>query len=784
MRTIARMWTVAEWRRRWASLVFLTAFFAIASGVILAVAAGANRTSTAYDRLVERTARYQASIEDDRDEDESSLADIAAMPQVRNADRIGLFFTILPAFDGLQTLLVAPQTGIAFRDIDRPLVVEGRMPAPDDAAEVMANEEFVKETGLGLGDEVELVTLSPEQLFKMFEEGDPGGPPSGPVISARIVGVGRLPVSIDRPDGQLVGSQAFFEEYVDDAGNINSILRLTLKGGDAAIDEFDAALEDIPSFSRDSLFVEYGPEDADRVEDGTRLQATGLYVFVVIASLAAMVALGQALARQIELSRGDAITLVGLGVGGWRRAAIVAMPFVPVVVGGAVLGVLGAFLTSGLFPTGLAGLAEPDPGMRFDPRVLLPGFAIAVLLGSGGVVALSSRAMRRREVSPSPSRLSMFASKAGLHPAAATGVRFALEPGRGERRLPVRTTIAGAAASVAVLAGAVVFSQSLDHMLASPELYGWSWDATVTIGSLEATTEAAEALSDEDDVLAVAVAADSELEIAGEDVETQTIRQVKGVIEPVVLEGHPPHSLDEIALGPAFLELIDASVGDEVVVQTDEGDTSLEIVGSVLFPGGEDNQGLGAWVMPELLERVGASAGGGHDLHIDVAPGADVEALLERFDEASDMFVVEQPTTVKNIARTRAVPGQIAAFVAFLGLAAVVHALLTAARRRRHDIAVLRALGLRRGDGAVIIGWHAGVLGVLSVAIGVPLGATLGRLIWMQFATGAHLVAQPSLRAPALAAVIALPVVATLAAATLPAVATRRFELAKVLRSE
>ena len=63
---------------------------------------------------------------------------------------------------------------------------------------------------------------------------------------------------------------------------------------------------------------------------------------------------------------------------------------------------------------------------------------------------------------------------------AVIGLRLALQPGAGRTALPVRSTIASAAVGVAALTAALVFSASLGHLLATPTLYGVTWDAYVS----------------------------------------------------------------------------------------------------------------------------------------------------------------------------------------------------------------------------------------------------------------------------------------------------------------
>ena len=60
------------------------------------------------------------------------------------------------------------------------------------------------------------------------------------------------------------------------------------------------------------------------------------------------------------------------------------------------------------------------------------------------------------------------------------GIRLALQPGAGRTAVPVRSTVASAVVGVAALTGALVFSASLGHLLATPRLYGVTWDAYVS----------------------------------------------------------------------------------------------------------------------------------------------------------------------------------------------------------------------------------------------------------------------------------------------------------------
>jgi ABC-type lipoprotein release transport system permease subunit len=85
---------------------------------------------------------------------------------------------------------------------------------------------------------------------------------------------------------------------------------------------------------------------------------------------------------------------------------------------------------------------------------------------------------------------------------------------------------------------------------------------------------------------------------------------------------------------------------------------------------------------------------------------------------------------VRVIADVQALPLLLAAFLALLAVGAVGHALASTVRRRRHDVAVLRALGLTRRQTRATVAWQATTLALVGLVFGVPLGLALGRTIW------------------------------------------------------
>jgi ABC-type antimicrobial peptide transport system permease subunit len=89
-----------------------------------------------------------------------------------------------------------------------------------------------------------------------------------------------------------------------------------------------------------------------------------------------------------------------------------------------------------------------------------------------------------------------------------------------------------------------------------------------------------------------------------------------------------------------------------------------------------------------------------------------------------------RPARILNISRVRSVLQIVEGFAALLTLLVLVHSLSTVANRRRHDLGVLRAIGMRPKQARRVLWWHGGILAAMAVAIGLPLGIVGGRLLW------------------------------------------------------
>jgi ABC-type lipoprotein release transport system permease subunit len=114
-----------------------------------------------------------------------------------------------------------------------------------------------------------------------------------------------------------------------------------------------------------------------------------------------------------------------------------------------------------------------------------------------------------------------------------------------------------------------------------------------------------------------------------------------------------------------------------------------------------------------------------------------VYAQLAREQPANVAEAMGGPTRPPEIERLRNVgwiaPG-LATLLGVLALIAVAHALITTARRRRRELAVLKALGFDRRQVRATLAWQATTLAVVGLVVGVPLGIVAGRFAWLAVA--------------------------------------------------
>ena len=129
--------------------------------------------------------------------------------------------------------------------------------------------------------------------------------------------------------------------------------------------------EEVDAILPDGAEAVHEFNSGESVYDATNTLAVGLLLFGLVVLIAASVAVGQAVLRQLQAAGNEHANVARIGHGARPAWIVVALPVLPVALLGAMLGFFGAWFASRWFPTGVAARAEPDPGIDFDVAVLL-----------------------------------------------------------------------------------------------------------------------------------------------------------------------------------------------------------------------------------------------------------------------------------------------------------------------------------------------------------------------------------------------------------------------------
>jgi FtsX-like permease family len=788
---MAAIWLTAraEWRQRWRSLVVLALLAALAGGVTLAAFTGSRRAGTSFARLLEQVKDPNLVVgTGDEPPDPEIVQEIASWPGVEVAVH-QVILVVAPADKGMLAGRDSIAGALPVMAGDEPvepfLIVEGRPYDERRADELLVNEAMRDAIDVEIGDRLSLVSLTPEQVEAGQGEGDPPSP-GGPSQQVTVVGVARVAEDVsDAPDPVLIVTPAYYERH---GPAIAADHAVGLRVDEDRRQEIEGRVRSL--FGDDAVILP-GEDFAARIEDGLAVEVNGLRAFALAAGVAGLVALGQALVRQADAMSEQDHARRALGMTSRQLIASAVTAALPVAAGGALLAAAGAVLGGQLAITGLARQAEPDPGPWFDP-VVLPGAIVVGLVVLAVAAGAAWRAAARgpkdeRMVPARPSRGARLL--AALPPPAAVGARMALHTGRGPTALPSGPALAGAAVGVAGVVAALTFGSRVDHLLATPTLWGANYDAIVTTGedvSLDET--AADRVARDPDVAAVALfdGVDLDVHAGGREarVEATTLRAHKGTIPPALLEGRGPVAPDEVALGGDALDRLGVGVGDTV----EAGEAlALRVVGQHLQPA-EDSANSGMLVTPEGFEALEGEQGD-RGLLVRFAPDVDTDAALDRLrniGEQVEVIVAAQdaPSDVDNLDELGALPLALAAFLALLAAVAAVHALVSATRRRRHDLAVLRVLGFVSGQVHSTLRWQALTVAAVGLAVGVPAGLIAGRRIWSALAGAVGVMDDWTF--PWLTVVLAVPVALGVAVllAIPPGRAAARMSPGQVLRAE
>lgn len=794
----------AEARRRWAAWLGVVLIVGVVGGLVLGAAAGARRTHTAYDRLVADTEAWDVLVNPDEGA-ESAIdpAEVAALPEVAELGRMdGVAATIVD--DGEPTLgsgpmVLAAADAAVLVDHSRPGIRRGSLFDPSDPTHVMVDDVVAEHYGIDAGDRVQIATGDLEDLIEWEMAGAEGPPPLTP-RDAVVTGVATAHDGIVDDEafayGTIYLSHAFAERYELVPFFYGMAIRLA---PGATVRDLRTSIEAMAPEEA----VEFKTEAAvaDTVSRGTMPHTVALVLFATVVGAAGLVVAGQGLSRQLLTLRADRPVLAAIGLDGRQLRRAVLLRAVLLVTAGSVLAFLVAVALSPLFPLGVAERAEIDPGLDVDLDVLLPGVGLFA-----GVLVLWCSVSGRTIARPRP-----VATRAGVRsargervasslssPIASTGLRAALAGGSNQRTGSVGAALGGLSLAVAAVAATVTFGANIDRLVSTPNQYGWSWDAMITLPGEEWDTSGDEIVRRFDarpEITGWSVVTLDQTTLDGERIPAVGIEPGRGDVGLQIIDGRSPADDDEVALGGRTMELLDVGIGDEVRA----GSRSLEVVGQAVFPGagtypGADRTelGKGALLTRSAIEDVGEGFRF-ENLIVDAAdvPGltAALDAVLADQQAALEIEEIEVhsdpalPADVVSLREVRSTPLLIAGVLALLGGAAFAVVLVSGVRARRREIAILKTFGFRSRDVAGTVAWQATVTAVLASVLGIALGTVLGRSAWSVLADVLGVAGDASVPASILA-LFAGVVIAANVLAVGPGVVAARTRPATMLRAE
>lgn len=750
-----------ELGRRWMSWAVLALLVGVAGGVVLAAAAGARRTDSAYPSFL---SVYRASdaLVSPADNGTGGYDDaLARLPSVAAiAPLVGL--QVLPLEPGgrvdAAAVVAAPFDSRYGRTLEIPKMLAGRLPDRDRPEEIAVDQIAAQDLHLKVGSSLEMGAVSnadPQHIRRLHER----------VVGVMVTRGSVVPVTVLDRAPIILASRALWRELGPGYGAFDGAY-VKLRPG-ATLGELTGQAEALAHRYRATggqIFVADEATQAATVERSIRPQAVALALFALALAVTALLIVGQVASRQLLIAARDNPTLAALGLTRRQLAAAALTEVGAAAAAGALLACGVAIAASPLMPIGPARLAEPHPGVNVDVPVLTVGFlgVMALLLARVAWPAwrlASARRIAERDGSETvgrPAGAAGWLARAGGPVTAVTGVRLAFHSGQGRTGVPVRSALLGLALSLAAVTAAATFGANLLHLVRTPRLYGQSWDAEVDLGFTTITPRAFDRITAHvPGIAGWTYGLHGTVQIGNAVVPAIGLAPGRGpVSSPTMLAGRSPRSPRQIALGTSVLRLTGKNVGQTVLVTAaGRAKEPIAIVGQAVFPYFGQGSftptdlGEGALVTASLLAPQSSAANGaGYNfvlLRFDRGPRqeadmADFERAMEPFcatvEQSTCLITDQQPNSIENYARIDGTPEVLAGILAALGLAVLAQFAVVSARRRRRDFAILRTLGMLRAQLVAVTAWQAAAMTAVALLAGLPLGVAGGHWAWGLFA--------------------------------------------------
>ena len=682
-------------RRRWRGWVLVLVVVGLAGGVVLTAFAGARRTESAYPRFLNWSNPSDMLIAPQGSGLGGYDAAVGRLPGVLSAAPVvGIqALPMLPngRLDGDATV-GAPVDGEYLYHLDRPKILEGRLPMMGRSDEVAVDVVAAQHLHIRAGSVLSLGAVS-------------GNGPSStnPVrrLKEHVVGIvatrsNIVPTTDSDQFGNIYASPSLLYNLGPDWRRYQAFdgTYVRLKPGTSRVSfarTVQRLAQKFPS-TGGSVFVADESQQATGVEQAIRPEAIALALFGLIAGLTTLLIVAQLVVRQLFVGAADYPSLRAMGMTRVQIAVAGVVEASLVVLAGGLLAAVFAVLASPLTPIGPARLAEPFPGFRVDLPVVGIG-VVAIVALIAAIVAWPvwrlSGANQRVRVSglmggPSRTPLAQSLEGGAIPLVASLGIRGGLTSGQGRQAVPLRSGIIGAALSLATVIATLTFGANFLHLIHTPDLYGQTWDAAVDVQFDQIPQSVQSGLVHRPGLTALTLGVHGSVDIGGRVVPAIGVASRVGpLLAPGMLEGRAPRTRGEIALGTSTLRELGLHIGDRTTVVAAGKRATMTIVGRAVFP----HFGLGSFTATDLgqgalltaaslpapegttpqIALMRFASGAHHDQDL-TATGRSLAGYCRTVDQSTCFLVDERPSDISNLARVVRVPLVLAGLLALVGV--------------------------------------------------------------------------------------------------------------------
>ncbi len=831
-------WFRTSVSRRWTGYLAIILLVGTLGGLAMGSVIASRRTASSFNVFLARTNPSDLNIVIGAPD---LTKDLSKLPFVRHVATADFYIGVIPVGTGGQLLsakalddgdvaTVGSLNGEYFSQ-DRVSVLDGRMANPRKQDQFVATTVAAKLMGWHVGESIPLdFYTGPQTSLPGF-----GTNKVKPTLALTMTLVGTVVPNndvvldeVDRYPTFVIFTPALTRALVTKGFTyLDYGLQLTRGARDVAAVE----REIIKALPRGTTYNFAVTSDVtSQVNRSIEPDAIALGIFGLIAALAALIIASSLIARVLQSEGEDLKVLRALGATPRTVANAVVLGVMASVVAGGLLSLVVAVALTPLSPIGPVRAVYPLKGVKIDWPVLGLGFAITVAVLAAISWALAWRGAQSvrgttRAGVPAGTSLARRLGELALPVTLVTGLRFALQPGRDRDAVPVRTALVGAVLAVTLVIATVTFGSGLRTLVNRPPLYGWNWNYALTGNGASIPPQSVQLLQHSRLVKSASGVSFVPAQIDGVNVPS-IVENARAAVSPPILSGHGLDANNQIVLGAATMQELHKRLGDTVMASygspkdypvyipphrlTIVGTATLPAVGNELTSHTSMGSGaiVPAGILPAAMAKflhspypalngpkmvfvrlkagVSAATATAFLKHVDAVGDKALYAVPDGLGEGDSLAAlpVQYPAEIENYRSIGDTPAILALVLAGGACVALGLTLLASVRRRRRELAMLRALGFSRRQLRSTIFWQATVAGASGVVLGVPLGIVLGRWLWTLFARYIDAVPEPTVPVVTVIAVAVSALVLVNVVAMIPGRTASRVSTAQVLRGE